>query len=265
MASIDKKPVVSCVAQSQLNMDGIYEYLHATGNDEFIGTIAAARGDGLSDMEILVSLMAKLCYKSLTLGHNSNITRVRDIKSNIEAAISSEHGSVLEHASMSFIVRDCSRIYTHEKVRHRAGTAFSQNSGRFIRLDEIDLIVDPILDPVREELLEAVKYLEDVYARMADKLGMNEPGLDFTRKKKLTSALRRIAPNGQANELGFSINLRSLRFTIMKRTDRAAEWEIRYIFAQIYKIAKQAVPTLFCDAVENEYEGLPEIKFGHHT
>jgi thymidylate synthase (FAD) len=225
----------------------------------------AAMDEGLSELEVLVSMMAKLCYKSLTLGHNSNINRVRDIRSNIEAAISSSHGSVLEHASLSFIVRDCSRIFTHELVRHRAGTAFSQNSGRYIRLDSIDLVVDPILDPVKSELLQVTNYLESMYAVMADKLGMNSEGLDFARKKKLTSALRRIAPNGQTNEIGFTVNLRALRFTILKRTDRAAEWEIRHVFNQVYRIAKKLVPTLFCDATEEQVDGLTEVKFANHT
>ena len=113
MASINKQPVVSLVAQTCLSHYGIIEYLEATGNEEFIDTIDSSLADDLSELEVLVSMMAKLCYKSLTLGHNSNITRVRDVRSNIEAAIKSGHGSVLEHASMSFIVRDCSRIFTH--------------------------------------------------------------------------------------------------------------------------------------------------------
>lgn len=265
MASIDKKPMVSLVAKTSLNKEGIIEYLEATGNEEFIDSIDAAFADDVSEMEVLVSMMAKLCYKALTVGHNSNITRVRDIKSNIAAAIGSGHGSVLEHASMSFIVRDCSRIFTHELVRHRAGTAFSQNSGRYIRLDSIDLVVDPILQPVEAELLQVTNYLESMYSVMAEKLGMNDECLDFMQKKKLTSALRRIAPNGQTNEIGFSVNLRALRFTILKRTDRAAEWEIRHIFNQVYRIALNLVPTLFCDATETIVDGLTEVKFVSNT
>lgn len=257
--------MVSLVAQTCLSRAGIVEYLEATGNEEFIDTMDVAMDDGLSELEVLVSMMAKLCYKSLTIGHNSNITRVRDVRSNIDAAINSGHGSVLEHASLSFIVRDCSRIFTHELVRHRAGTAFSQNSGRYIRLDSIDLVVDPILKPVEDELLAVTNYLESAYARMAEKLGMNQEGLDFSQKKKLTSALRRIAPNGQTNEIGFSVNLRALRFTILKRTDRAAEWEIRHVFNQVYRIAKGLVPTLFCDATESVADGLTEVKFASQT
>lgn len=265
MASINRKPVVSLVATTSLNKSGILEYLLSTGNEEFEETINAAFAAGLSSMEILVSMMAKLCYKSLTIGHNANITRVRDIQSNIEAAIGSGHGSVLEHASMSFIVRDCSRIFTHELVRHRAGTAFSQSSGRYIRLDSIDIVVDPILEPVYQEILEIAEYLEAKYAVMAEKLGLNADGLTFAQKKKLTSALRRIAPNGQTNEIGFTLNLRALRFVIQKRTDRAAEWEIRHTFAQVYAIACELVPTLFCDAHVQYFDDIPEVKFENVT
>jgi len=265
MASIDRKPVVSLVAKTEISIEGVREYLRATGNEEFEDTMGAAFDAGLSGMEVLISMMAKLCYKSLTMGHNSNITRVRDIESNIKAAIGSGHGSVLEHASMSFIVRDCSRVFTHELVRHRAGTAYSQNSGRYIRLDSIDLVVDPILQPVESDLLEISEYLETRYSAMAEKLGMNGDSLGFDKKKKLTSALRRIAPNGQTNEIGFSLNLRAMRFVIQKRTDRAAEWEIRYVFSQVYEIVKAIVPTLFCDEQIEMVDGLPEVKFEHHT
>lgn len=265
MASIDRKPVVNLVAESRLNWDGVHRFLHETGNEDFSFSASAALNDGVSELEILVSMMAKLCYKSLTLGHNANISRVRDIKSNVQAAIESCHGSVLEHASLSFIVHDCSRIFTHELVRHRAGTAFSQNSGRYIRLDSIDLVVDPILQPVADDLQEIAEYLESKYAAMAGKLGLNEQGLSFAAKKKLTSALRRIAPNGQTNEIGFTVNLRALRFVISKRTDRAAEWEIRYVFAQVFQIAQKIVPTLFCDATVEDVDGLPEVRFAHHT
>ena len=38
---------------------------------------------------------------------------------------------------------------------------------------------------------------------------------DFAHKKAATSALRRLAPNGQSNEMGMTQNLRTLRHTIL--------------------------------------------------
>ena len=82
---------------------------------------------------------------------------------------------------------------------------------------------------------------------------------DFTLKKKITSALRRFAPNGQSNEIGFSVNLRSLRHTVMMRTGRHAEWEIRKVFEQIYLLLKNAYPTIFHGAKEEVLDGIIEV------
>jgi thymidylate synthase (FAD) len=73
--------------------------------------------------------------------------------------------------------------------------------------------------------------------------------------------MRRMLPNGQSNEIGISLNLRSLRHTIETRTSRHAEWEIRYIYNQIYKIVKKKYKAMFFDAKEEEVKGLFEITF----
>lgn len=76
---------------------------------------------------------------------------------------------------------------------------------------------------------------------------------------KLTSAIRRIAPNGQSNEMGFSVNLRALRHIVMMRTGRHAEWEIRNIFAQVYNLLKDKYPFVFHGAKEQIVDGIVEV------
>lgn len=251
-------PKVYLVGQTEVNKEEILRYLKDSQNEDFVISMDAASIAGLSGSEILCSLFAKLCYKSLTLGKNANVTRIRDVVQNLKGCFDVGHGSIFEHISFNFIITDCSRIMTHELVRHRVGTAFSQNSGRYIRIDNIDLTYDPILDPVRSEIEELIRHIETKYKEMSEKLGLNSIA-DFATKKKLTSALRRIAPNGQSNEIGFTINLRSLRHTIMLRTNRHAEWEIRYVFAEIYKIMKEKYPLMFHDAKEQMVDDVMEI------
>lgn len=252
-------PKVYFVGYTEINEDGLYAYLKESGNGDFIETIEKARASGISSAEILCSTFAKLCYKSLTTGKNANISRVRDIEDNVKSTFDAGHGSVFEHVGFNFIISDCSRVFTHELVRHRIGTAFSQNSGRYIRLDSIDLVIDPILEPVQVELSDALLYLEEKYAQMSEKLGLLSQGLSFSVKKKLTSALRRIAPNGQANEIGFSVNLRSLRHTLMLRTGRFSEWEIRLVFQAIYLLLKDKFPLIFHGAKEELVDGIIEL------
>ena len=117
-------PEVFWIGQTVLLPEGLNEYLKASGNEDFLVSVEVARKEGLSDGEIMISMMAKLCYKSLTLGKNANITRVRDIPDNLRATWDQGHGSVWEHANLNFVVYNCSRVFTHELVRHRVGTAF---------------------------------------------------------------------------------------------------------------------------------------------
>jgi len=165
--------------------------------------------------------------------------------------------SILEHIQFNYIVHNCSRVFSHEQVRHRVGTAFSQTSGRYVRSDQVSLVLDPILNPVIDEIQSVLEFIEAKYAQMVDKLAVNQQ--DMHTKKKMTSALRRIMPNGQANEMAVSLNLRSLRHTIMMRTAAGAEWEIREVYGQIYRIMKGRYPELFQDACEREVDGALEV------
>lgn len=223
-------------------LSGLEDYLKYSGNEEFLKDILEAKQSGISDGEILCSFYAKLCYKSLTLGKNANVSKIRDIASNVEGCFDSGHGSVFEHCNLNFITTDCSRIFTHELVRHRVGTAFSQTSGRYVALDNIDFVLDPILDPVKDDIQEIVEYLERKAQDIRQKLDVeNQP---FALKKKLTSAIRRIAPNGQSNEIGFSLNIRALRHTLIMRTSKHAEWEIRKVFNDIGQIIETKFPLM---------------------
>lgn len=342
------KPKVFFVGFSTIDEPGLTAYLRYTGNEQFIESWKEAAAKGVSPGEILCSLYSKLCYRSLTLGKNSNVSRVRDIEDNLKGTIASAHFSVFEHCQLNFIVTDCSRIYTHEQVRHRSGPpngdsnaidndlpgdgwAYSQTSGRYCRLDTIDLVWDDCLDPVKGLWEDHLKKTEDLVYLSECELGLRKPPLglseddirprdclnpsyidiairlwkkrdaltgeekerveamsddgehfrrlhedrewirasirwvpddafNFEKRKKLTSAIRRIAPNGQANELGLSVNLRTLRHTVQVRTARFAEVEIRNIYAQIYDLVRDRFPTIFHDAKVEMVDGLPEVK-----
>lgn len=150
---------------------------------------------------------------------------------------------------------------THELVRHRTDTSFSQTSGRYVRADRLDLVIDPILDPINVEIMDLQEDLEDWYAAAVERMGLNDPQMPFDKKKKITSALRRLLPNGQANEIGFGVNLRSLRNLIVLRTSRHAEWEIRLIFNQIRDLVRAKYPTLFEDEQLELIDGQLEVTF----
>ena len=256
-------PKVFLIGATSLHLNSLIEYLKYTDQEEFEEEIHQAKREGISDGEIMCSFYAKLCYASLTNRKNKNISKVRSIADNIFSTIESQHGSVFEHCSLNFVVTDCSRVYTHEQVRHRQGTAYSQTSGRYVRNDILKLVIDPILEPIYPKL-EAIRlYLQNAYKDLTYDLGLDEMK-NFDEKKMMTSALRRILPNAQSNEIGLTENLRTLRFVIAQRTARFAEWEIRVIYNQIYEIMKDKYPTMFVDAKIELVRGLNEITFKNH-
>ncbi len=253
-------PKVFMIGATEIDMVGIVDYLNYTNQHEFLTDINQAQSEGINNGEILCSMFAKICYASLTTEKNKNITKVRSIANNIISTIESKHGSVFEHCSINFIITDCSRVFTHELVRHRVGTAFSQTSGRYVRNDVIKLVIDPILEPVYREIEEHRVYTQNIYKEIEKKLGIDTM-TDFDKKKKLTSAMRRILQNGQANEIGFSLNLRTLRLLTEMRTSRQAEWEIRLVFNQITQIIGDKYKLIMKDASFINVDNQNEITF----
>ena len=253
-------PKTYLIGYTTLDLHELWQYLEDTGQKAFWYDFEKARDVGTNAGEILCSFYAKACYASLTTEKNKNISKTRSIEDNIKGILDSGHGSVIEHCNLNFMITNCSRVFTHELVRHRMGTAFSQTSGRYVRSDVLNVVVDPILEPAYDLCEEARLFLEDWYKRVQKRLDIDNVK-DFDRKKKYTSAMRRFLPNGQSNEIGFSVNLRALRHTIEMRTGRHAEWEIRYVFNQIYNLVESKYKLMFCDAEQEAVDNLWEIKF----
>jgi thymidylate synthase (FAD) len=193
------------------------------------------------------------CYRSWEPGLNPNVSKVRtDQKEYFLNILRSGHGSVLEHANYSFVIWDCSRVFTHELTRHRAGSAFSQESLRFVRLKDIPFRIPDSLEPMRPQIISILETLEDFQITAAGHFGLDEEGKSFHEKKEITSALRRLAPEGLSTMIIWTANVRTLRHTIQARTDPGAEEEIRYVFDKIGRIMLQEAPLLFGDFTVGE-------------
>ena len=181
------------------------------------------------------------------------MTKVRtDQREYFANILRSAHGSVLEHANYSFAMRNVSRVMTHELVRHRAGSAFSQESLRYVRLTDIGFRVPPALEPLRGQVLAIVEQLEEFQRDAAEALKLDDAGVPFHVKKEATSALRRLAPIGLSTDIIWSANLRTLRHVIEMRTAEGAEEELRLVFDDVARIMQTEAPNLFQDFVRQD-------------
>src|SRR5438270_2431358 len=257
-------PQVFLIARPSLDLDGMRGYLETVGGESWLERRVGEAGDGRAPNpgETLVEFGGRLCYRSWEPGLNPNVSRIRtDQREYFENILRSQHGSVLEHANYSFALRNCSRVFTHELVRHRAGSAFSQESLRYVRLADIGFRVPPALEPMRERVLALVEQLEEFQRSAADSLQLDAEGVPFHVKKEITSALRRLAPIGLSTDIIWTANVRTLRHVIEMRTAEGAEEELRLVFDEIASIMRTETPGLFQDFTrQDDGSWLPE----HH-
>jgi thymidylate synthase (FAD) len=243
-------PKVFLIARPSIEIEGMRAYLREVGGESWLERRLEESGGRPNGGELVVEFGGRACYRSWEPGLNPNVTRVRtDQREYFANILRSAHGSVLEHASYSFALRNCSRVFTHELVRHRAGSAFSQESLRYVRLADIGFRVPPALEPLREQILSIVEQLEQIQITGARALGIDEEGVPFHVKKEVTSALRRLAPLGLSTDIVWTANLRTLRHVVEMRTAEGAEEELRLVFDQIARIMQAEAPGLFQDFV----------------
>jgi thymidylate synthase (FAD) len=243
-------PEVFLIARPSVDLDGMRGYLDAVGGASWLDGRAGPdqAGGAANDAQLLVEFGGRICYRSWEPGLNRNVTKVRrDQTEYLGNILRSAHGSVLEHASFSFAFRSVSRVFTHELVRHRAGSAFSQESLRYVRLTDIGFRVPPALEPIRDQVVSLVETLEEFQLDAAERLGLDEEGVPFAVKKEITSALRRLAPLGLSTDILWTANVRTLRHVIEMRTAPGAEEELRRVFDRVAEIARREAPALFQD------------------
>ncbi|MGH2911059.1 MAG: FAD-dependent thymidylate synthase [Solirubrobacteraceae bacterium] len=228
-------------------------YLEEVGGESWLERRLGEAGGTPRAGELLVEFAGRTCYRSWGPGLNPNVTKVRtDQREYFANILSSAHGSVLEHANWSFALRDVSRTFTHELVRHRAGSAFSQESLRYVRLTDVGFRVPPALEPMREQVLSIVEQLEELQVSAASALGIDKEGVPFHVKKEVTSALRRLAPMGLSTDIVWSANARTLRHVIEMRTGEGAEEELRLVFDLVAQAMREEAPGLFQDFTRRE-------------
>jgi thymidylate synthase (FAD) len=255
-------PTVFLIARPSVDLEAMRAYLEDVGGASWLDRQLEESGGAPNSAELLVEFCGRACYRSWEPGLNVNVTRVRtDRREYHENILRSAHGSVLEHANFSFALRNVSRAFTHELVRHRAGSAFSQESLRYVRLTDIGFRVPPALAPLRARALEIVERLEEFQREAAAKLGLDEEGVPFAVKKEVTSALRRLAPIGLSTDIIWTANVRTLRHVIEMRTAGGAEEELRVVFDEIARLAQREAPLLFQDfAREDDGSWVPAYR-----
>jgi thymidylate synthase (FAD) len=251
------EPKVFLIGETRIVEDGLRAFLNHIGVSEW-------QSDAPTDVEKLIEFYGRLCYKSFKPGLNPNVIKIREHnKEYLENILKVKHGSVLEHPVMNFVFADVSRVFTHELVRHRVGVAISQESLRYVRLDDLGQWLPTVIREDEEAMTifaKTFKELEALQKTLAEHFQLDDERAKFAKKKVVTSAMRRIAPIGLATNVGWSANPRTLRWVLEMRTAPEAEEEIRLVFGKVGEILVSRYPNLFGDMVVEIIDGLPSYK-----
>lgn len=205
----------------------------------------------------LAEFAGRLCYLSFGPeagfegGHKliAGRTGNREYLDNI---LKVRHGSVIEHATWTFLFEGVSRALTHELVRHRAGFSYSQLSQRYVDESEVAFVLPP---EIREgtEAFEIWKRsceraLDDYRALLAgiEEQVQDEPSATLRRKRARQTA-RSVLPNATETKIVVTGNARAWRHFLELRGSASAETEIRALALAVLRVLQEEAPNLFGD------------------
>ncbi|HST90098.1 MAG TPA: FAD-dependent thymidylate synthase [Ktedonobacterales bacterium] len=217
--------------------------------------------------ELIVELAGRVCYMSL--GDKQFRKTNADYIGNL---VGQGHGSVLEHAVWDLLITGVSRSLTHELVRHRSGTGFSQLSQRYVDESTADFIEPPVIaaDPELHAVwLRSIEASHAAYNELVEGLARRvqeqHPDLSRTQRRKLArEAARSVLPNATETKLLFSANARALRWIITLRGGEGAEPEIRRLAVKLCRLMRDEAPNLFGDLeIVRLNDGSEGVQAGH--
>ena len=254
------QPQAFHIAQTEIDRTGMDAYLSAVGAPGW-------RTDAPTGGEELIEVLGRMCYRSFLPGLNPNVTKVREGNASYLGNVSHQrHGSLFEHSTDTFVLFNVSRVCTHQLVRHRAGCSWAQESGHYVRVDGIKSWFPAWLEshPRRTELFDLYKTtyedLEEKQRKLAAILDVDN--LPFGDKKKATTAMRRLVPDGIATAIGMTCNQRAWRWICQLRTERSNDDEIRLIMSDVFRQQMARYPNLYADAKVEIIDGIEEVHFG---
>ena len=248
-----KAPGVVVLARPRTNVAGLSGFLEGFDPDLRFPDYLHDPTE-LPDSSQLCKTAGQLCYASFGPRRTQN----EKAASYFERLTSAGHGSVLEHASFSFLLYGISRSVTHELVRHRAGAGFSQISQRYVSGSVLRFVERPEYqeDEDLHRLFEkradrAAAGYEEMARLLLERQEVGDSRLSADHKtdarKKVQQTARSLLPNETEAPMVFTGNVRALRHIIEMRADAHAESEIRNLALRLFLCLRTMDPILFGD------------------
>ena len=193
--------------------------------------------------EETVALAAKLCYSKSTISDLNEKISSRDQSEFIKKLMDMGHESVLEHASFTFGVEGVSRVLLAQLTRHRIAS-FSVQSQRYVSYENgFGYIIPDSIISLGEEAIgrfrDQMQTIESWYTEWQKQLGTGE---------KSNEDARFVLPNACETRIMVTMNVRELRHFFSLRMCNRAQWEIRKMAEEMFRLCCETAPALFMNA-----------------
>lgn len=208
------------------------------------------KSDAANDLTLIPEIAGRVCYLSFRR------PRPGGNKKYIEHILEVKHFSVIEHVSWTLGITGVSRSLTHELVRHRVGTSYSQQSQRYVDESNCALIEPEIIknsSDLHSVFDRATKVATSAYKILVEELEKKICPKDASieertaARKAARQAARSVLPNATQTRLVWTVNARAARHFLLLRANAHAEQEIRRFANLLYGVLVQEAPELFDD------------------
>ena len=193
--------------------------------------------------EETIALAAKLCYSKSTITDLKDKISSRDQSEFIRKLMDMGHESVLEHVSFTFGVEGVSRVLLAQLTRHRIAS-FSVQSQRYVSYENgfgyiIPESIMALGNDAVQKYSEQMETIESWYTEWQKLLGKGE---------KSNEDARFVLPNACETRIIVTMNVRELRHFFSLRMCSRAQWEIRRMAEEMFRLCFETAPALFMDA-----------------
>lgn len=213
------------------------------------------------DPEHVLAAAARLCYSAADIATvMENLTPDKTAEF-VRRLAEMGHESPMEHVSFTFGIEGVSRSLLAQITRHRIAS-YSVQSQRYVRENSFEYVMPPEIAAVPEAkalfdqaMAEDQKQYEQLTAILKAKYvpqlvakGMDQKAAERTAEKKAIEDARFVLPNACTTKIIMTMNARSLLNFFHHRCCNRAQWEIRALAEEMFRLCYQTAPCLFENA-----------------
>lgn len=208
--------------------------------------------------EKLIAAAAKNCYSSTDVDSIMDGLTPEKTERFLQMLTDLGHESPIEHVSFTFAIEGVSRSLLAQITRHRIAS-YSVQSQRYVREHGFEYVMPPEIEkrPVaKAAFIRAMENDQRVYEELTAALmeghveellaqGVPEKEAHRRAEKMSIEDARYVLPNACTTRIVMTANARSLKNFFRLRCCNRAQWEIRELAEEMYRLCYAAAPVLF--------------------